>query len=81
MKEAAEYLTIRVRVNTQTGQGVLVDENNNEIEQKLEQLSVEEQQRIYRSPVGFKVVGTLYHSHASPGCLYWNGGQPIIIPC
>jgi hypothetical protein len=81
MTEAPQYLTIRIRVNTETGQGVLVDENNQEIEQKLTPLSVPEQQRIYRSPVGFRVVGTLYHSHASPGCLYWNGGQPIIIPC
>jgi hypothetical protein len=75
------YLTIRIRVDTDTGQGVLVDEKDNAIEQNLEKLSVQEQQRIYRSPVGFKVVGTLYLSHASPGCLYYNGGQPVIIPC
>jgi len=43
-------------------------------------LSREEYERVYNNN-GFKLVGTLYHGHSSPGCLYWIGNTPVILPC
>jgi hypothetical protein len=73
------FVLIRIRVHKGTGQATIVDELGDE--QVFDPLPPGKQKDIYQSAAGFKVVGTLYHSHSSPACLYWNGAQPIIIPC
>lgn len=85
---------IRIRVTGASGKGVLVDENNVEIPidpspladgtvppGHAAVLSKERYEAVYGSPNGFKLVGTLYHGHSSPGCLYWIGNTPVILPC
>ena len=85
---------IHIRVTGASGKGVLVDENNVEIPiDPLPPTQMEPSrpgtQRHFRrngtngvcKPNGFKLVGTLYHGHSSPGCLYWIGNTPVILPC
>ena len=77
-------VTIRVRIDGQTGQGWLVDEFDKPIDATKPpygDLTKDEYNRVYQSTNGFRLVGALYHSHASPGCLYWIGNTPIILPC
>jgi hypothetical protein len=80
-EDLAQFKFIRIKVNTGNGQARIVNDNGTDIEASFEPLPPGKQKEIYQSAAGFRVVGTLYHSHASPGCLYWNGSQPIIIPC
>ena len=84
---------IHIRVTGASGKGLLVDENNNPIPIDPApladgtippghgvQLSKDEYERVYNNN-GFKLVGSVYHSHSSPGCLYWIGNTPVILPC
>ena len=103
-------VTIRIRIDGDTGRGWLVDESDRPIPlveegdkpipldkviplQVYEQggkmsptvppdreLTAAEHRRVYQAN-GFKLVGSLYHSHSSPGCLYWIGSTPVILPC
>jgi hypothetical protein len=81
VEAASPFKIIRIKVHKETGRANLVDELGDDLEPSLDPLPPGKQKEIYQSDKGFKVVGTLYHSHSSPGCLYWNGAQPIIIPC
>ena len=81
---------IHIRVTGASGKGVLVDANNNPIPIDAApasippghgaQLSPGQYERVYNAN-GFKLVGSVYHSHSSPGCLYWIGNTPVILPC
>jgi hypothetical protein len=85
---------IRIKVDGATGKGWLVDEKGDPLftvppppPEKCEteittprELTPGEHRRVYEAN-GFKLVGSLYHSHSSPGCLYWIGNTPVILPC
>ncbi len=56
-----------ITVETETGNvAKVVDENGN----KATKLTPEELHKIYESQEGLKYVGTILHSHSSPGCIY-----------
>lgn len=86
---------IRIKVDGVTGKGWLVNEQGQPLfdsesppEPKSgeteattpRELTPAEHRRVYQAN-GFKLVGSLYHSHSSPGCLYWIGSTPVILPC
>ena len=69
-KSGSKYF--KLKIDTQTGKDVKkVDENNTE----ATEVTQAEIDQIYQGQ-GFKHVGTLLHTHASPGCVYYiRGGK------
>ena len=67
-KSGSKYF--KIKIDTETGTiKKKVDENNNE----ASPVPQEEIDQIYQNQ-GFKLVGTILHSHSSPGCVYLNLG-------
>jgi hypothetical protein len=57
-----------ITVATATGKVVkVVDENG----RKATRVSLKKLDRTYKSRNGLKYVGTILHSHSSPGCAYF----------
>ncbi len=56
-----------IEVETATGNVVKVEDEKGKKAQKVTQTEL---QQIYQSKNGFKHVGTILHTHSSPGCVY-----------
>ncbi len=64
-KKQTKYL--KLKISTETGEFVKkTDEDGNPATEVTQQ----EIDQIYQSPEGFKHVGTILHTHSSPGCIY-----------
>jgi hypothetical protein len=63
-KDKAKYMKIKLEI--ETGRVVkIIDENGN----KAKKVSQKEVAEIYQSKTGFKHLGTILHTHSSPGCI------------
>ena len=68
---------MKIKIKTDTG-GVdkITDENNNE----ATEMTPDEIEQMYQSPDGPKYIGTILHTHSSPGCVvYCSGGKCYMV--
>ena len=63
-KGGSKYM--KIKIETTTGNVVKVVDENGKKAKKVTQTAL---QQIYQGTNGFKHIGTILHSHSSPGCI------------
>jgi len=68
----------KIKIETDTGQLIkITDENGN----NATQLTPDDLKEIYQNPAGFRYLGTIFHTHSSPGCVIIHIGGTALRIC
>ena len=75
-KPGSKSKYFKMKINTETGEVVKIKDEH---ENSGTQLTPQELEQLYQSD--FKYVGAIFHTHSSPGCVYYVVGGWAIKIC